>query len=94
MPAQIPARQSAGVREQGIHASLGLRRIENELSFSVLLQDGIVMIHRHRTIRVPVRRNSNPEDGEIQAKRQDRRAQQTEHGSEENSPQSIPQIGR
>ena len=53
------------MREQCVHASLSLRRIEDQLSLTILLQYRVVVIHRHGTVGVPVRRRSDSEDGEV-----------------------------
>ncbi len=56
--------------KQRVHASLRPRRIKNELRLSILLQHGIVMIHGHRSVRVPVGRRPHPQSGIVQTIRQ------------------------
>lgn len=53
------------MREQCVHASLSLRRIEDQLSLTILLQYRVVVIHGHGTVGVAVRRRSDSEHGEV-----------------------------
>ena len=45
-----------------MHASLGRRRIEDELCLAVLLQDGIVVADYDRAVGIPVGRDPQPEE--------------------------------
>jgi len=73
-----------------------LRGIENELCFAVLLGHGVVMRYRHRTIRTPVCRYSQPEDQKVDNEGQNRRPNQGEDCVQEKPLQtgSEVQIGR
>src|SRR3954453_4786650 len=71
MPAQVPARLQAGVREDRIHTRFRCRRIEDELRLPILLQPGVRMTDYDRTIRLAVRRHAQPEDAKIHTKCQD-----------------------
>ena len=66
MAAQIPARQPSLVWKHSLDASLRLWRIETELCLSVLLQHGIVVIHRHRAVSIASARRPHPENGIVQ----------------------------
>ena len=72
MAAQIPARQPSAVRKQSVHASLSLRRVKDQLSLTVLLQDGVVVIHRYRAVGVAIRYRPDLEHGVVQTIRQSR----------------------
>ena len=93
MTAQIPARRGAGVGEQSVDAGFGLGRIEDELSFPILLQDSVVMVHDDGTVGVPVPGQANAENGEIHAKREYRCGQNAQKRGSENSQQPLPEIG-
>jgi hypothetical protein len=55
------------MREQCVHASLSLRRVEDQLSLTILLQYRVVVIYRHGTVGVPVHRRSGSEHGEVES---------------------------
>ena len=93
MTAQIPARWGAGVGEQSVDAGFGLGRIEDELSFPILLQDSVVMVHDDGTVGVAIEGQANVEEGEIHAKREYRCGQNAHKRGSENSPQPLPEIG-
>jgi hypothetical protein len=92
MSAQIPAWQPSFVREQRIHTSLYLRRIENEFCLSILLQHGVIVIHRDCTIRVPIRRRPNPKNDVIQTIRQSRRSDYGKNHGDKDSSQPHSQV--
>jgi len=92
MAAQIPAGHRSGMREQGVHAGLRLRRIEDELGLAILEQDRIVMIHGHRSVRISIRGDADAEDGEVEAEGQDCRRQEGEKHGQEKSPEAFSQI--
>ena len=79
--------------EQSINAGFGLGRIEDELSFPILLKDSVVMVHDDGTVGVAVQGQANVEDGEIHAKGEYRCGQNDQKRSSENSPQPLPEIG-
>ena len=79
--------------EQSINAGFGLGRIEDELSFPILLQNSIVMVHDDGTVGVAVQGEANVEEGEIHAKREYRCGQNAQKRGSENSPQPLPEIG-
>ena len=58
--------------KERIHACLGLRRVKYQLSLAILLQYCIVVIHRYRAVRIPVRCRPDFEHREIQAVRHGR----------------------
>jgi hypothetical protein len=66
---------------------LGLRRIEDELGFAVLLRHGVVVVHGHRSIRIPVCCHSEVEDCEIEAIGQGRRPEKRKKCRDEYFPQ-------
>jgi len=92
MTAQVPARRGAGVGEQSVDAGFGLGRIEDELSFPILLQDSVVMVHDDGTVPVAVQCQTNVEDGEIHAKREYCCGQNAQKRGSENSLQPLPEI--
>ncbi len=65
------------MRKQGVHASLRLWRVEDELGLSILLKHGVVMIHRHRAVSIPIGGRPDAKDGVVQPIRQEYRS---EHG--------------
>ena len=74
------------MRKQSIHTSLSLRRVENELGLSILLEHGVVMIHRHRSVRIPVGCSSDPENRIVHAIRKYGRPNHGKnHGHEDSS---------
>ena len=81
------------MREQCVDAGFRLGRIEDELSFPVLLQYGVVMVDDHGSVGVAVQGHANVEDGEIHAKRQYRCGQNAQKCGSESSPQPLPEIG-
>ena len=95
MSAQIPAWQPSLVREHSVDASLRLRRIETELCLSVLLQHGIVVIHRHRAVNIASARRPHPENGIVQNIGQnDYPNRNTDHGDEDPSQAHSKAWGR
>jgi hypothetical protein len=81
------------VREQSVYARFGLGRIEDELGFPVLLQDGVIMVHDDRSVGIAVHDQANVEDGEIHAKRQYRCGQNAQKRGSEKTPQAFSEIG-
>ncbi len=82
MPAEIPARLHAGMREQRIDATLGCGRIEDELSFPVFLGYGVITADHYRAIRIAVGGNAKAKQAEIDHKRQDCGPESEEQDSE------------
>jgi hypothetical protein len=82
------------VWKQRVHASLGLRRIEDKLCFSVFLQNRIVVIHRHRAVRISVRCRPDLEHGEVQPIHQGRGRQHSKDCGDQYSSQPRPEVGR
>jgi len=58
--------------KERIHACLGLRRVEYQLSLAILLQYCVVVIHRHGAVGIPVRCFSDLEHREVQTIHQGR----------------------
>ena len=75
------------MRKQCVDASLSLRRVKDQLSLSVLQQYGVVVIHCHRTVGVPVRRRSDLEHRVVQTIRQSRHSDHGQNRSYEQSSQ-------
>jgi len=69
-----------------MHTSLSLRRVENELRLSVLLQHGVVMIYGDRSVSIPVGRGQDPKDRIVQAIRQYDRPNHGKNRGNEDSP--------
>jgi hypothetical protein len=90
--AQIPAGQASRVRKQGMHAGLGLRRVEDERCLSVLLQNGVVVVHRNRPVGVPAGRSPYPKDDRVETICQNRRAHDGDGDDDEDSPQLGSEI--
>ena len=84
MLAQVPAGLHAGVREQRVHAGFSLWRIEDELRLSVLLKNGVVVVHCDRSVSVVVRRCANPEDRKVHAEGQKGHRKDHEQRAEKN----------
>lgn len=75
------------MRKQGVDAGLGLGRIEDELRFTVLLQNGIVMVHGYRTVGGSAGAGAKAEDGVVQAVSERGRRNCDEDGANEYPPQ-------
>jgi hypothetical protein len=86
MPTQIPAWQRSRVRKQSVHTSLSLRRVENKLGLSVLLEHGVVMIYGDRSVSIPVDRGSDSKNRKVQAIRQYGRPKHGKNRGDEDSP--------
>ena len=82
------------MREQCVHASLSLRRIEDQLSLTIFLQYRVVVIDGHGTISVSVRRRSDPEHGEVDSIYQSGHTEQAQSGAHEQSSQPISEVWR
>ena len=52
-----------------MHASLGCGRVENELGLPALLLHGVIMIHGHNSVGIPVRGHAQVKGSIVQAKR-------------------------
>ena len=95
MAAQIPAWQPSLVWKHSLDASLSLGRIETERCLSVLLQHGIVVIHRHRAVSIASGRRPHPENGIVQNIGQnDCPNHNTDHGDEDSSQPHPKAWGR
>ena len=95
MSAQIPAWQPSLVRKHCVDASLRLWRIKTELCLSVLLQHGVVVIHRHRAVSIASARRPPPENGIVQNIGQnDYPNRNTDHGDEDSSQAHSKAWGR
>ncbi len=70
--------------QQPIHTGLRPWRIEDKISFPILLENGVGVAHGHRTISVAVRGYPNSENDVICAKGKRRYSQQDRYGHEEN----------
>ena len=75
-----------------MHAGLGLRRVEDERCLSVLLQNGVVVIHSNRPVHVPGGRSPYPKDYRVETICQNRRAQDGDGDDDEDSPQLGSEI--
>ncbi len=93
MLTQIPAGQPSLVRKQRTHAGLRLRWIEDELGLPILLQNGIVMIHRYRAVGVPIGRGADSEDCIVEAKGKSCRRGNAQNYGKKDSPQSNFEVG-
>lgn len=92
MAAEIPARQRSGVGKQGVHAGLWLWRIKDELSFSVLLQDCIVVVHGDRPEGISVGSNPDAKNREVDSKCENGRSEEEKEHPQEDSPESFPKL--
>jgi hypothetical protein len=91
MATQVPARQKSAVRKCSVDARLGLWRIENQIRFAILLQNGVVVIDRYRAVRSAVGDDTNVEHGEIQGVDQGRRPKNCEQHGDEESSNPLPE---
>ena len=57
------------MREQRVHASLCLRRIEDELRFSVFLRHRVIVTDHDRTERLPMGRHAYSKNDKISDER-------------------------
>jgi hypothetical protein len=75
-----------------MYASLRLRRVEDKLRLSVFLQDRIVMVHRHRSIRIPVGGCADPKNRIVQPICQSRRPNHGKNYSDTYSAQANSKV--
>ena len=75
-----------------MYTSLGCGRVENELDFSTLLLHGVIVIHGHNSVRIPVGRHPHAEKGVVGAKGECPRTDQRQNGSEEGSFQTHSKV--
>src|SRR5579862_2765189 len=68
MAAEIPARLVSTMRKERMDAGIRLRRVEDELCLTVLLQNGVIVIHGDRSVRVSVGCSPYAENDEVEAK--------------------------
>ena len=80
------------MRKQGVNAGLSLRRIEDELRLPVFLEHGVIVVHGHRSIRIPANCRVDPKHRVIDAIRHGRRANHQENYGDEHSPQPHSQV--
>ena len=80
------------MREQGVDASLRLRRIEDELRLAIFQQDRVVVVHGHRSVRISIRGDADAEHDEVQAEREDSHCHEGEKHGQEKSPDAFSQI--
>jgi len=80
------------MRKQGVHAGLHLRRVEDELCLSVLLQHRVVMMDRNRPVRIPASRRADPKNRVVDAIRHDRHPNHGKNYGDEHSPQPHSQV--
>jgi hypothetical protein len=80
------------MRKQGVHAGLSLRRIEDELCLSVLLQHGVVMVDRHRSVRIPAGGRADPKNCVIQPVRESGGPDHHKNCANENLSQPHSQV--
>lgn len=89
MASQVPARHVAGVGQKRVHASLDLRRIENELRLTVFLRDGVIAVDRNLAEGLPVCSYAVAEDSVIDGVNQRRQAQ---HGRQPDQQQPLQKV--
>ena len=94
MAAQVPAWQRSRVREQRVHARLGLRRVENKLRLAVLLQDGRVVVHDDRSVGAALGGDSNLKYRKVQSVGEKRHSHDKENSAQEDSPELVCKITR
>ena len=91
MPAQIPARQHAGVGKESANTSFRCWRIEDELRLAIFLRYRIVAGDHNRTVWIPIRSKAQAECRKIHAESEQRRRHKKEDDCEEDSPEAISQ---
>jgi len=77
-----------------VHASLRCGRVKDELRLSVLLRNRIVASHDDRSVWIPIRSHSQPEQTQINDKREDGRSQQEQKQAQKYSSKSLPEFRR
>ncbi len=78
--------------KQSIDTGFRLGRIEDQLRLAVLLQNGVVVIHDHRSVSIAVGRSPDPEDGKVEAECQKSSCQDRDQRRQEEPPQSFPEV--
>jgi hypothetical protein len=89
MAGEIPAWQRSGVGKKSVHAGLWLGRIEDQLSFPVLLEDCIVMIHCDRSVGIAAGSEPDAKNCEVDSECKDGRSQDGKKYPEEDSTETF-----
>jgi hypothetical protein len=89
MAGEIPAWQRSSVGKESVHAGLWLRRIEDELSLSVLLEDCVVMVHRDRSEGISIGGNPDAKNREVESECENGRSQDEQKDPKKDSPESL-----
>ncbi len=80
------------MRKERIDTDLVLRWLKNELRLPILLQHGVIVLDRHRSEGIVIRRYPYAKNAEINGEGEDGAAHDENHGPEKQFPQTITQI--
>lgn len=92
--AQIPARLHSSMRVERVDAGLWSGRVKDELCFSILLRNRIVMGNDDGSVRISVRRHPEPEQSEINGKGEGCCREDEQKQSEKNLSKPLPEFRR
>jgi hypothetical protein len=79
---------------KSVQASLRSGRVKDELRLSVLLRDRIVVRHYDRSVWIPIRSHAQPEQTQINYKREDGRTENKQKQAEKYLSKPLPEFRR
>ena len=85
---EVPAGLPSCMGEQGVDAGLRPWWVEEELRLAIFERNSGIMIHGDRTVGIPVGRNAQPEEGEVEDIGERGGGQDRKDSAEEDSLQS------
>lgn len=94
MPPEIPAGLHPRMWVKRVHTSLRRGRIKDELRLPVLLRDRIVVCHYDRSVGIPIRSDAQPEQTQINCKREDGRTEDKQKQAEKYLSKPLPEFRR
>ena len=92
--AQIPAGLHSSMWIERVYAGLWRGRVKDELRLSVLLSDRVVVGHDNRSVWVAIRTDAQPEQAQINYKRDGARSGGKQEQAEKYLPQPFPEFCR
>lgn len=92
--AQIPAGRHSSMWVERVYADLWSGRVKDELRFSVLLRNRVVVSHHNRPVWVAIRTDTQPEQTQINNKREDARSDGEQKQAEKYLSKPFPKFCR
>lgn len=94
MSPEIPAGLHPRMWVKGVHAVLRSGRVKDELCLSILLRDRVVVSHYHRPVWIPIRSQAQPEQTQIDYKREDGCSENKQKQAEKYLSKPLPEFRR